>query len=68
MMTSRTAANIDVFGIKMKVAAKSGDAKSGDAKSGDAKSGDAKSGDAKSGNSRSDSRQGCRGSQGPGGT
>jgi hypothetical protein len=63
MMTSRTAANIDVFGIKMKVAAKSGDAKSGDAKSGDAKSGDAKSG-----NSRSDPRQGCRGSQGPGGT
>jgi len=27
MMTSRTAVNIDVFAIKMKVAAKSGDAK-----------------------------------------
>jgi hypothetical protein len=53
MITSRTAANIDVFGIKMKVAAKSGDAKFGDAKSG---------------NSRSDPRQGCRGSQGLGGT
>jgi hypothetical protein len=28
MMTSRTAANIDAFGIKMKVTVKSGDAKS----------------------------------------